>query len=116
MTPERRDQVRGAIAATRTGWRNGVREVCWTLGLLDDHDNPSGLKLMALAFGLAAVDGPLHDHVATTGYDILMGFLAACSYIGYRGLAIFASTRGAPPVPVTAVVVPSAPQPGVFGA
>jgi len=72
-----------------------VREVCWTFGLLDEDSNPSLSRVFAAFFMLAAVHGRIWDDTPITGWDVAMGFLAATSYFGLKGLAIFGRAAAA---------------------
>lgn len=91
MTPERRDAPRrGWRASTRGVYRAAIREVCWTVDLDDNETgDPSLLKVMSMAFAVAAVHGLFMHETALTWVDVAMAFLAACTYLGYRGLRIY---------------------------
>lgn len=89
MTDEQKLRVKQVVRATQSGWRAGVKEVCWTLGLADEEGSPSLSRAFAAFFALAAVHGRLWDETPIGGWDVAMAFCSACSYFGLKGLAIF---------------------------
>lgn len=96
MAPERRGVPRyGWVTASRSLFRGCVREVVWCVDL-DDNDtgDPSLLKVMSAAFAVLAVLGPFKDAHTLNGWHVAMAFLAACTYLGYRGLRIYGAAKG----------------------
>lgn len=93
MTDEQKARIQAAGQMAMTGWRWGVREVCWTLGLSDDDGNPSLSRVMCAFFAAAAFHGRLFDEMPVTWEDVAMGFLAVCGYFGLKGLMIFGSWK-----------------------
>lgn len=89
MTHEQQAKVRALVTATRSGWREGVREVVWTLGLGNEDGNPSLSRVFSAMFAASAVHGVLLHEKAVKWEDIGMGFLAVCGYFGLKGLMIF---------------------------
>lgn len=89
MTDEQKARVKQAVAATQGGWRFGVKEVCWTLGLADEEGNPSLSRAFCAMFALAAVHGVLFHEKSVTWESVAMGFLAVSGYFGLAGLRIF---------------------------
>lgn len=85
----------GWVTATRGLFRGLVRELVWAVDL-DDNDtgDPSLLKVMSAAFAVLAVLGPLQRPDTLDGWHVAMAFLAACTYLGYRGLRIYGASRG----------------------
>lgn len=75
-------------------FRNVWREVIWFADLDDDYGDPNLMKVMAVVFAVAAVQGVFVYHQPIAGLDIGMAFLACCAYAGYKGLKIFASWKG----------------------
>jgi hypothetical protein len=93
MTPERREQMRGAVQATRTGWRESVREVCWTFGMLDEHGNPSLIRAASVYLLVIGGHGTVAHERPLTGFDLWCLSLGGFATLGLKGMALYKDWR-----------------------
>lgn len=93
MTSERREQVRGAMQATRTGWRESMREFCWTFGMLDEQGNPSLIRAASVYLLVVGGHGTIAHEKPLTAYDLWALSLGAFATLGLKGMALYKDWR-----------------------
>ena len=93
MSPERRERVRNGMEVARTGWRQTVRELFWTIGMLDEGGNPSLIRMAAVYLFIVGGHGRLVDDKALIANDVIILSLAAFATLGLKGMAMFRDWR-----------------------
>lgn len=97
MMVERRHHERTGWQQCRTFYRDGIRDVYFALGLLDEKGNVSNTRVIAYLAAWAAVHARLFHDQPLVWVDFAILTLACFASLGKAGMEMYKELKQGPP-------------------